>query len=506
MDTVPGAWYGRRVNAVGAPAPGEKKTRTALALLGSASALVPALVMWGFTVDDALIPLRYAHHLAIGAGYRFNAQGPSTDGVTPLLWAPLLAVVSGAKDGDLLAALVRTKIVGVVAWTAAGAALGLALARRSATDRRGIVHSAVALVLLALAFPVGAWAASGMETGVATALATLAAIELDRPRRSAILAGLAACLRPELVVWALALAGGAAVGAARSSTSASPGARAWTGVRVVAASAALATGPFAICAVIRLAAFGRAAPLALLAKPSDLSHGLAYAGAATIVSLTPILAFAPLALRRAPWHAKTIAAAAVAHVLVVVGVGGDWMPYARLVVPVAPSLVLVYVECAKVARPLASLSRAAVVGVVGVIVAANAAPAGRHVHEDRKELVEKARPLLSSSRVVAALDVGWVGAATNATIVDLAGLTDPAIAGLPGGHTSKAVDVAMLLDRDVDTLVVYSQPRAVERRLVSSELFEARFERAAVVPLGAKGAFYEIFRRRPSRAGEERRR
>jgi len=33
-----------------------------LVLLGALCALVPAIVMWGFTVDDALIPLRYAHH------------------------------------------------------------------------------------------------------------------------------------------------------------------------------------------------------------------------------------------------------------------------------------------------------------------------------------------------------------------------------------------------------------------------------------------------------------
>jgi hypothetical protein len=486
------------VNAVGAPARNERTLRAALALLGGASALVPSLVMWGFTVDDALIPLRYAHHLASGAGYRFNAHGPSTDGVTPLPWAPLLAVASGAKDGDLVAALVRVKVAGIVAWTAAGTALGRALALRSARDRWGAIHAAVALVILALAFPVGAWAASGMETGVAAALATVAVIELDRARGSAALAGLAACLRPELVVWALAIAAGGAIGALRSVSPALPRERTRSGALVLAQSAALALGPFVLCALARLALFGRAAPLALLAKPSDLSHGLVYAGAASIVVLTPVLGFAPISLCRASWTAKTIVVAAAAHVLVVIAVGGDWMPYARLMVPIAPSLVLAYVECARVARPLVSFARAAVVLVVGCVVAASAAPMGRHVHQDREELVEKARPLLASSRVIAALDVGWVGAATDAEIVDLAGLTDPAIAALPGGHTSKAVDLGMLLDRDVDTIVVYSQPRAVELRLMESSLFPDRFERAAVVPFGARGASYAIFRRRPN--------
>ena len=57
-------------------------------------------------------------------------------------------------------------------------------------------------------------------------------------------------------------------------------------------------------------------------------------------------------------------------------------------------------------------------------------------------------------QVLAALDIGWLGAATDATIVDLAGLTDPAIAVLPGGHTSKPIPVGLLDARKVDTLVL----------------------------------------------------
>jgi hypothetical protein len=31
--------------------------------------------MWGFTVDDALISVRYARHVAAGVGWRFDAAG-----------------------------------------------------------------------------------------------------------------------------------------------------------------------------------------------------------------------------------------------------------------------------------------------------------------------------------------------------------------------------------------------------------------------------------------------
>jgi hypothetical protein len=497
VDMTPGAWYVR-----------------ALAVAGALSALVPALAMWGFTVDDALIPLRYAHHIARGLGYRFDAAGPSTDGVTPLPWAPLLAPL--ASGGDLVVALERVKAIGVVVWTVAGTALGIALAKRAGGEQRGALHAAAALVVVGLAFPIGAWSASGMETAGATALATFAAVSFERPRHAAVLAGLAATLRPELVVWAVVVAGGAAIArpsrAARGHVeSASDAAQRTRGtlrssgpagevgigtVRGLVLAVAIAFAPFACCALVRVALFGRAAPLALLAKPSDPKHGIVYASAATIVVLTPILAFAPLALRRASALARTLALAALVHVFVVIAVGGDWMPYARLMVPIAPSLALVFVDAGRVAHAWSSMARGVLALAVGLMVV-RAAPAGRHVHEHRKDLIARARPELAGAKVVAALDVGWVGSSTEARIVDLAGLTDPSIAVLPGGHTSKSVDVAMLLDRGVDTVVVYGEPRIVEQRLLRSPLFVEKFDRSTTIEFGAERAQrYEIFRRR----------
>lgn len=459
-----GAWYVR-----------------ALAVAGALCALLPALAMWGFTVDDALISLRYAQHLGAGLGYRFDATGPSTDGVTPLPWAPLVAPLT-MGGASLVVALERAKVLGVLVWTVAGAALGADLARRASGRAQGTMHAVAALAVVALAFPVGAWAASGMETGLATALTTLAAVSFATPRRAALLAGLAAAFRPELVPWSAVLACGAAL----TATPTSP--------RSLAVPLLLSAAPFTCCTLVRLAAFGRPAPLALMAKPSDLRHGLVYAAAAAVVVLTPVLAFAPFALRRASGIARTLAIGAVAHVLAVIAVGGDWMPYARLFVPIVPSLAIVFVELARIARPWSSISRAVSALVVGVAML-RAAPAGRQVHEARKELVTRARPELAGARVVAALDIGWIGAATEARIVDLAGLTDPTIAVLPGGHTSKRVDAAMLLDRDVDTVIIYGEPRIVEQRLLHSALFRERFERQATLVFGQERLQrYDVFR------------
>jgi hypothetical protein len=68
-------------------------------------------------------------------------------------------------------------------------------------------------------------------------------------------------------------------------------------------------------------------------------------------------------------------------------------------------------------------------------------------------------------------------------IVDLAGLTDPEIAALHGGHTSKRVDVSMLEERKVDTIVLLdSAPRTVELRLGYDPLFsrDYRIEGSAI--------------------------
>ena len=186
-----------------------------------------------------------------------------------------------------------------------------------------------------------------------------------------------------------------------------------------------------------------------------------------------------------------------AHAMAVLAAGGDWMPYARLMVPVAPSLVVAFVALLSSSRHALAVSRLAAAFILGTLLAVRAAPAGRGVHGDRADLIMRARPVLADAHVVAALDIGWVSAATDASIVDLAGLTDALIAMLPGGHTSKRVDTSMLLDRGVDTVIVYSDIRVVEVRIVRSELFASRFEKTAELPLGSRGAFYSVYRRRP---------
>jgi hypothetical protein len=340
-----------------------------------------------------------------------------------------------------------------------------------------------------------------METALATSLATFAVLQARRPWLVAALGGLAASLRPEMAPWACVLAAGTAI-AAR-----------WRPPRVALVSG-LALVPFALCAGVRVLAWGRPAPLALLAKPGDLEQGLAYAGAACVVTLTPILVAAPLALRRAP-VALAIAVAGAAHIAAVAAVGGDWMPYSRLAAPIAPGLVVAAVLAAEHAHPVATAMRTVIALAVGAVLIFRGGTRGREVGAHRAALIAAARPRLADIRRVAALDVGWVGAATEADIVDLAGVTDPAIAVLPGGHTSKRVDSMLLLSREPDALLLYfpdglpdgsldgwqradySNFRTVEYRLANDVVIARHFAPSAWLPLGAKGAGYVLLRRVP---------
>jgi hypothetical protein len=449
--------------------------------------------MWGFTVDDALISVRYARHLAAGLGYRFNAGGPVTDGVTPLPWPFLLATVARAEP---LVVLERAKVFGFVVSAAGGGWLGVVIGRVRSS---GLAVRLVPLLTLGLCLPMAAYAVSGMETALATFLATASALTSRRPLLAATFAGWAASLRPELCPWSIALAVGSAI---------AEGQRTWRRF----AAGAVAVAPFAACTALRVAVWGHPAPLALLAKPSGVAFGLPYAGAGAFVILLPILVVAPWSLRRSP-GAAIIVLAAIVHACSIVAVGGDWMPYARLWVPVVPSLAFAAALIGAEARPLSRAIRSMCALGVGLALVVRNGTTGRRVGFDRAALIIAARPWLEPLRRVAVLDIGWASAATEADIIDLAGLTDPEIAALPGGHTSKRVGAMFLLGRQPDAILLFTSAglpdgrlqawrdavfgRLVEARLAGDDVIARHFSPVTWLPLGGLGAGYVLLRMNP---------
>jgi hypothetical protein len=169
-------------------------------------------------------------------------------------------------------------------------------------------------------------------------------------------------------------------------------------------------------------------------------------------------------------------------------------------------LLVAAVDVAGLAPPGLTVARLlAALAAMAFAWARVGAPAARVV-DARLPLVERARRSLAATEVVAALDVGWLGAAADNRLVDLAGLTDPAFAALPGGHTSKRVPSAMLADRGVTTLVVLSgapgpcrperapAARVVEERLLRDPWVVETFEPSDAWASGQ--LCYVVWRRR----------
>jgi hypothetical protein len=218
--------------------------------------------------------------------------------------------------------------------------------------------------------------------------------------------------------------------------------------------------PSALVAAVRLAVFGTLGPLAALAKPSDLEHGLYYALGALVHTGLPVLVVAPWAWRRLRGHHLSILGAFVVHVVAVTLVGGDWMALYRLMVPVLPGLLLVGAVLVEHAAPWASVLRLVLACVVSGRLMLAHGPRARMVGQERTRVMRELGPALASARSVAALDVGWVGTVTDARVVDLAGITDPSVAVLPGGHTSKRIPDSFLRVRGVDHLIILLRPGA----------------------------------------------
>jgi hypothetical protein len=455
------AALGLEAASAGALESGARRRWAAAGVFGAAAALGVASG-WGFSVDDALISARVAHHLATGLGYRFNASGPSVDCVTPLGWAYLLATLA---EGSAWQALTRASVGGAALWVLATAQLGRLCAARCRGWRLGLLALSLASCL-----PLGAWACSGMETPVVMALGVLA---LSPGAGGALCAGLAAAWRPELAPWALTLALGGAILR-----------RAALGGR--AAALALALGPALVVAVLRQRLFGHPAPLAVFAKPSDLEHGLRYAFGAALLSGPPYWLAAWRGWRELPRELWAVVAALAVHLVVLVGVGGDWMPFWRLALPVFPGVFLVGAALlgANGAGTRPGWSALRLVPVLGCALLLHVAQgsATRAVRADRARLMAELAPLAAGARRVATLDVGWVGAGDARDIVDLAGVTDPEVAYLPGGHTSKRLPPDFLQRRGVDALVLLANEPSAE----SGPRYARQVEQRALALRGAE--------------------
>jgi len=461
---------------------------------GAAALFGTGLAAWPYSVDDAFVSARYARRIARGLGYTF-VDGAPTDGVTgPLGLVPGLLgewlgadPVLGAKVAGLAAA------AGAVAW---------------AVDRAGRESRArgwVTAALIALWPLLGVWAVAGLETGLAALACTAVAMGVADATSDApgsghwwVGAGVAALawLRPEAAPACLAAL--ALVGRARG--------------RVAAGAIGLAVASAVGVIAFRLALFGAPLPLSAAAKPPDLGNGLDYAGRAALVVLGGAGALPVFFAARAPGPRRAVLIVLAVHVAAVILAGGDWMPGFRLFVPWLPALA--WVMAGPIGDPHRRVSVRAALFACAVVVPAlsgamalvDAREAGAIRERDGRAL---AGWLEARYETVALVDVGFLAYAADLDVVDLGGITDPAIGRMRGGHADKAIDPGLLLARDPDAIVLSSRapPRIddrgrlrgfaglpVERRVAAMPWVEARLRVRRVQPYGP-GRFYIVLSR-----------
>lgn len=480
-----------------------------------------AYVRW--TEDDAGVSLRYADHLATGAGLVYNPS-ERVEAISNLGY--VLGLAAGrlflSDDAARFGLLVMAKLFGLVAGLVGlimadrlGAAIGLAPRGRD-----------FALCLVALSTPYAAWSVGALETPFVAAATTalLAAVaELGndpsgrRGRRLASVASVALVL--------LRVDGFVAVLAATVVLLARPRTR---------RSAALAAIPLALTFLtliaFRLAYYGHAMPSPVGAK-IDLATSLErltttgavyVAGFGSLyghwLALAVVLAIAV----RWPAHASgaraSVAAASAALLAYVMLVGGDWMPLYRFLVPLVPLTTLLIVGAVERLLPARGIVPWALVLGLGAAHALlghasfrtrRDAPlwylhptvSARSLHEFWLPAVDWLASNVARDATLLTSEAGFIPYLSRLRTIDSFGLATPAIAALPSGSVERSSlgvitrfvagppgDAAQTWIADVPAAALVLQDRMVagwNDGVHPASLFAGRWIRTADSPIGA---------------------
>ncbi len=467
---------------------GERGRWPWVALVLAQLALVRA---WTFVCDDAWITFRYGRNLVRGDGLSFN-PGDAVEGYSNLAWVLAAAVVeAGPGDPSVVLPLVSAACgVGVVA-----------LAAVVLRERLGCSDAATlaAVAPLALAPSFSVWSTSGLET-MAVTLALLASAEgLAYGRWRGAAAGAAlVLLRVDGAIW-LALVAAAVVASGLRRP------------RELVVPLALGLAPFLVLLGLRVTWFGELVPNVARVKGSTgpwvWERGLRYVAMTTASCLSPlVLAAGLLPGWRRGGFGRTAALLALAGPAWAVLIGGDFMPFGRILVPTLPFLAITFgLALDGLAKAGAGPDRLLALGLstaaLGLLPALGIYPVPSSVREaldvrgsEEKFLSEHEKwdnmddhtrtwlalgeALRTVSRPGDALVAGGIGAvgyASDLVVHDRFGLVDPEVAArpLPEGRLTespghdKGVPASFFADR---------RPRFLHARFVAGRLAAGRMK------------------------------
>lgn len=309
-------------------------------LLVLAAVLVPYALLvrrFDFLNDDAYISFRYSRHLAEGHGLRFNVgEDPPVEGYSNFLWVVWLALLHRLG----LDILVWSRVCSIACGAALVAWFPLFLRRRLGFSD---VSAAAAGLVLATLPTMTVWSTSGLAA-MPTALfvfGAFAALAGERPRglRAGVLGALAALTRADGAGYV------GLVGLAALLRWSRTGERAL--LRAALATSLVVGAALGLLLAWRLSYYGEWVPNTAQLKGGfawgRLERGAKYV-ALNLLTVLPLLAC--LAAGLAALRARRAELPALALVLVLgtlgyaLWVGGDFLPFGRLLVPAAPFFVL----------------------------------------------------------------------------------------------------------------------------------------------------------------------
>jgi hypothetical protein len=233
-----------------------------------------------------------------------------------------------------------------------------------------------------------------------------------------------------------------------------------------------------------------------------------------------------------------LACLVVAYVLFVAASGGDWMPGYRFLVPFLPLLWLLVCDALDaLARRQSAMAPAPALAALLVLLATTSFFAGRSLvraqqtfptalrgvtwtsFPDRLEVAHALRAQLSAGDTLALFEAGCIPYyLPDHHVIDLSGLSDRAIARLPGRHMEKVTPEAFFA-RSPEwylTMIKWGQPSGDARRLLGTDAFRSgyRLERlfdanrraletalAGGSPPFQEGVAFALFRRRGAAGG-----
>ena len=482
-------------------------------------AVVAALALWFrwfavYQVDDAYIVYRYAENVARGAGFVFN-PGERVEGVTCFLWTLALAPFVAAGLPLPAVAPVLTALCGIgVILLLPGVSARLGGRRGADGSPAPDAWDVAAAVLAAAHTTLAYWSVGALETIPHTLLVVLALrdhrreMETGRGSRSAVWMGLGTLVRPETPLLALALAFDRMLPAAAAKAR-----RANAGPEKVGARLRRAAAWLGVVAVFylpflafRRAYFGAWVPNTYFARTGDgLAHQigegwnytlrflsllgpgfgavLPWSAAVGVLLLILCVAFA---LPRPGLRCAGLLLCALTAAVVLEG--GDWMVLSRFFTTGLVLLMALLATMARAAVTVAPRARPALHLFVALLLAsyvvsgtqARSGPNGlevngvgyRHAHETvGRFLRDRGAP----EDTVALMDIGLIGYLSGLRVLDISGLTEPAVARSPGGFLRKDYPADLVLSRRPRFIVLVDGFR-IDARIAEHPDFKAHYD------------------------------